>query len=42
MKHQRVHTGEKLYQCGERGRAFRALSGCLWHQRVLTGENHFR
>lgn len=40
-KHQRSHTGEKLFVCKECGRAFTRKSTLITHQRTHSGEKPF-
>jgi KRAB domain-containing zinc finger protein len=38
IKHQRIHTGEKLCGCHECGKSFSEKSTLTQHQRIHTGE----
>ncbi|XP_030402188.1 zinc finger protein 586-like isoform X1 [Gopherus evgoodei] len=41
IKHQRIHTGEKLCEYGEYGRNFTRRSGLFLHQRIHTGVSRY-
>ncbi|XP_054831500.1 zinc finger protein 501-like [Eublepharis macularius] len=39
--YQRIHTGEKLYNCSDCNKGFSNKSGLLQHQRIHTRENQY-
>ncbi|NXA60365.1 ZN180 protein, partial [Mohoua ochrocephala] len=39
--HQRIHTGEQLYYCGECRKSFREIFGLIYHKRSHSGEQPY-
>ncbi|NXD46915.1 ZN551 protein, partial [Copsychus sechellarum] len=41
IQYQRIHRGERPYECGKFGKSFRTISYMMRHQVVHTGERPY-